>query len=164
MKKTPPVICIVGRAGSGKTHLLTELVKILKKRGYRIGTVKHHIHGDFEIDKKGKDTWKHWQAGSDTVVISSPTKIAMIKKTNQDTPLDRLILDYLSDRDLVLADGYNLSGKPRILIQQTPDDPAIFNKGEILAVTTSITKENPPSQGEIERLADKIEQYITQGT
>jgi molybdopterin-guanine dinucleotide biosynthesis protein B len=160
MKKTPPIICIVGRSGSGKTHLLTELVKTLKQRGYNIGTVKHHTHGDFDIDKEGKDTWKHAKAGSDTVIISSPTKIAIIKKTEHETPLDEIIQNYLTDKDIILTDGYNLSGKPRIIIQQTPEDLTIFNKGKIIAITSKTPQENTIPPKEVESLADKIEQYL----
>lgn len=159
MSKTiPPVVCIVGRSGSGKTQLLTLLLKTLKQRGYSIGTIKHHVHEDFDIDREGKDTWKHAQAGADTVIISSPVKLAMIKKTEAETPLDTIVTSYLADRDIILADGYNLSGKPRILIQQTPEDLELFNKGKILATV----KQGNSDPELIAQLADTIEEYIQQ--
>ncbi|MFZ3062973.1 MAG: molybdopterin-guanine dinucleotide biosynthesis protein MobB, partial [Actinomycetota bacterium] len=54
--KTIPVISIVGRPKEGKTALIEDLVTELKKRGYRVGTIKHHAHEDFEIDQPGKPT------------------------------------------------------------------------------------------------------------
>lgn len=66
-----PIVCIVGKSNVGKTTLLEGLITELKRRGHRVATVKHDVHG-FEIDQPGKDSWRHAQAGSDAVVISSP--------------------------------------------------------------------------------------------
>lgn len=71
-----PIICVVGRSKSGKTTLLEKLIPELKRRGYRVATIKHHSHPGFEIDVPGKDTWRHAQAGSDHVIISAPDKVA----------------------------------------------------------------------------------------
>ncbi|SMP39387.1 molybdopterin-guanine dinucleotide biosynthesis protein B [Anoxynatronum buryatiense] len=34
------------------------MIEVLKQRGYRVGTIKHDVHG-FDMDHQGKDTWKH---------------------------------------------------------------------------------------------------------
>ena len=78
----PPIISIVGKSDSGKTTLLEKLIAEIKNRGYHIGTIKHDTHG-FDIDREGKDTWRHKKAGASTVAISSPTKVAIIKDINQ---------------------------------------------------------------------------------
>ena len=67
----PPIISVVGKSRSGKTGLVESLIRGLKKKGYKVGTVKHHFHGDFDIDHEGKDSWRHSNAGADTVVIAS---------------------------------------------------------------------------------------------
>jgi molybdopterin-guanine dinucleotide biosynthesis protein B len=54
------IISVVGKSQSGKTTLIEKLIPELKKRGYRIGTVKHTFH-EFDMDKKGKDSWRHKQ-------------------------------------------------------------------------------------------------------
>ena len=99
----PPMISIVGKSGSGKTTLLEKLVAELKKREYKIGTIKHASEG-FDIDKKGKDSWRHQQAGADTVVVASSGKIAMVKNESHDT-LDDLE-KYFSDMHLVITEGF----------------------------------------------------------
>jgi molybdopterin-guanine dinucleotide biosynthesis protein B len=53
----PPVVCIIGRKNSGKTELTVALGAELKRRGYRVMTVKHG-HG-FQLDQPGKDSWRH---------------------------------------------------------------------------------------------------------
>ena len=66
----PPVISIVGKSKSGKTTLIEKLIPELKKRGYKIGIIKHAFH-ELEFDKKGKDSWRHKAAGAETVMVSS---------------------------------------------------------------------------------------------
>ena len=75
-----PIISIVGKSNSGKTTLIEKIIPELKKRGCKVGTIKHDVHG-FEIDYEGKDTYRHFQAGPDTVVIASS------KKEKNHTPL-----------------------------------------------------------------------------
>ena len=78
------IIAVVGKSSSGKTTLIERLIPELKKRGYRIGSVKHAHHG-FQIDKKGKDSYRHRAAGADVVVVASPDEIAMVKRINTDS-------------------------------------------------------------------------------
>jgi molybdopterin-guanine dinucleotide biosynthesis protein B len=132
---TPPVICIVGKSKSEKTRLMEALVKELKSRGIRVGALKHHKHGDFEMDKEGKDTWKYAKAGADTVAISSPVKLAVIKNVKGEMGLGEMLDRYFADNDIVLADGFALSDKPRIILADSSEDIEIFKRGcEVVAV------------------------------
>jgi len=156
----PPIICIVGKTGSGKTRLIELLIGELKARGYSVGTVKHHKHNDFEIDFEGKDTWKHAKAGSDTVIISSPTKLAVIKKMNHEASLDEIQSSYLADKDIVLAEGFTLSDKPRIIVAEDEEDIEIFSRGQEVVAVISNNLPNSYDFGSIGQLADRIEKYI----
>lgn len=133
----PPIISIVGKSGSGKTRAIEELVKDFKQRGYKVGTVKHHFHGDFEIDIPGKDSWRHAQAGSDLVVISSPRKLAMIKKMEREASLDQIVKELMQEVDIVLTDGYNREKKPGVIIAQSKEDLELFSRDrEVVAVVS----------------------------
>ena len=94
-----PIISIVGKSDSGKTTLIEKLVPELTRRGYRVATVKHDVHG-FEVDREGKDSWRHKQAGAHTVVISSPQKIALIRDVEKDSTLDEIRRRWVQDVDL----------------------------------------------------------------
>ena len=107
----PQIISIVGRSQSGKTTLIEKLIPELKRRGYKIGTIKHSHHV-FDFDKSGKDSWRHKDAGADTVIISSPGKFAMVKNDDQGT-LDGLV-KFFDDMDLVITEGYKKEKKPKI--------------------------------------------------
>lgn len=110
-----PVISIVGKTNSGKTTLIEKIVPELKKRGYKIGTIKHDAHR-FEIDHEGKDTYRHFQAGTDTVVIASSKKMALIKRLNDSLSLDEIVEKFFQDVDIVITEGYKSQNKPKIEI------------------------------------------------
>ena len=155
MTEHPPIICIVGQSGSGKTTLLEGLLTGLNERGYRVGTIKHHSHDDFEIDHEGKDTWRHARAGAETISISSPTMFAIITKVNKELTLDE-IAGYLEDRDIILADGYTSSEKPRIVITTKPGDIAHFGRGKEIVATI----DSPVNEDQLLRIIDLVEARI----
>jgi len=107
----------VGRSNVGKTTFLEKLIAELKRRGYRVATVKHDVHG-FEIDRPGKDTWRHAQAGSDLVAIASPDRLAMIARTPGETSLDDIVARLPIAVDIVLTEGYKRGDKPKIEVSR----------------------------------------------
>jgi len=109
----PPIISIVGKSDSGKTTLLEKLIAEIKNRGYHIGTIKHDTHG-FDIDREGKDTWRHKKAGASTVIISSPNKVAVIKDINEERDIDAITAAYLQDLDIIFTEGYKRGSKPKV--------------------------------------------------
>ena len=76
IKPAIPFISFVGYSNSGKTTLIEQLVRELKKLGYRVATVKHAPHG-FDMDRPGKDSYRLKEAGSDVVVVSSLRSLIM---------------------------------------------------------------------------------------
>jgi molybdopterin-guanine dinucleotide biosynthesis protein B len=110
-----PIISIVGKSDSGKTTLIEKLVPELTRRGYRIATVKHDVHG-FEVDREGKDSWRHKQAGAYTVVIASPNKVALIRDVERDLTLAEIRDKFIQDVDLLLSEGYKKDVQPKIEI------------------------------------------------
>ncbi len=126
-------ICVVGRRNSGKTTLIERLLPELLARGRKVATIKHDAH-DFEIDLPGKDTWRHRQAGSTTTVISSSSKVAMVRLTDGETPLDELLRLVDRSYDLVLIEGLRRSAAPKILVHRAGigDPPDVL--GDVWAV------------------------------
>ena len=126
----PPLISIVSKKNSGKTTLLEKLIPELKARGYRVGIIKHDTHG-FDIDHKGKDTWRHKQAGADTVAISSPWKLSLIKDVDEEVWPDQLVAEYFQTEDIVITEGYKTIGKPQIeVFRKAAHDTPLHVKGQ----------------------------------
>ena len=108
-----PAISFVARSGTGKTTLLTAVIADLKGRGYKVGIIKHDAHR-FEIDHPGKDSYRFTAAGADSMLISSASKLALVKQHSQSPPVEELIESYFPDVDLVLVEGFKQSGLPKI--------------------------------------------------
>ena len=91
-------------SNTGKTVLIEGLIKELKNRGYTVATIKHDVHG-FDIDKEGKDTWRHRKAGAEAVIISSKERMALIREVQEEVPLEELIKQ-VEDFDFIIIEGY----------------------------------------------------------
>lgn len=132
-----PVLSIVGKSNSGKTTYLEKLIAEMKRRGYKVATIKHDIHG-FEMDKPGKDTWRHAQAGADIVCISSPQKMAMIKKVDQELTLDEVVAR-IDGVDIIFTEGYKREAKRKIeVFRQAVAHEPLCRKEELLAVVANV--------------------------
>jgi formylmethanofuran dehydrogenase subunit E len=115
---TIPIITIIGKSGSGKTTLLEKLIAELKRRDYRIGTIKHHSHPGFEIDYPGKDSYRHAVAGSQHVIIVAPDKIASYHTVDSELTLDEIAAD-IKGVDIILVEGYRNTGKPSLEVYRS---------------------------------------------
>jgi len=113
MKFKVPVISIVGKSNSGKTTLIVKLVKELKLKGYKVATIKHSHH-TFELDTEGKDSWLHTQAGADTVVVVSQKMMGIIRWSLKELPLLEIVNTYLTDMDIIVAEGYKTEAIQKI--------------------------------------------------
>jgi molybdopterin-guanine dinucleotide biosynthesis protein B len=133
-----PILCIVGRSGSGKTTLLERLIPELKRRGYRLATIKHHVHPGFEIDQPGKDSWRHAQAGSDHVFLVASDRVASIRRVDQEPTLDELAAT-IQDVDIILVEGYKWAAKPKIeVVRAARSTEMVTFPSELLAIVTDM--------------------------
>ena len=132
------VVNIIGQGSNvGKTVLMEGLIKELRSRGLTVATVKHDVHG-FDIDHKGKDTYRHREAGANTVVISSKNRFAMIKEVDEEMELIN-ILQLLKDKDIILVEGYKKSPLRKIEVYRDGVSDCIMTKEELLIAVASDT-------------------------
>lgn len=116
-KRIPSAFAIVGGSGSGKTTLIERLIPELAKRGFKVGAVKHDAH-EFEIDHPGKDSYRHKAAGAAASLIVSATKLALVADVEGLPPVESIIYSYLAHCDIVLVEGYHLSGLPKVWVRR----------------------------------------------
>jgi len=122
-------VSFVAKSGTGKTTLLEKVIAELKGRGYRIGVIKHDAHR-FDIDHPGKDSHRLTAAGADTMLISSPEKLALVRQHAEPPPIEGLIATYFSDVDLVLTEGFKKSGFPKIEVHRRERSSTLICRGE----------------------------------
>lgn len=156
----PKIITIVGKSNSGKTTLLEKLIPLLTDRGYKIGSVKH-AHDGFEMDKKGKDSWRHRKAGASATLVISENKVAVVKDDPQDY-IEKM-QSYLFDMDIVLAEGFKKQSLPKIEVfraESVHKNPLCLADENLIAfVTDSDYNPDVPVFGleDIRQIADFIE-------
>lgn len=113
-----PAIAVVGRHNSGKTTLVVKLISEMVGRGFDVGSIKHHHHGDFDIDRPGKDSYRHREAGASETVIASPGMMARVKTLECELECSE-ILNTMPGHDIVIVEGYRKSGLPTIEIMRS---------------------------------------------
>ncbi|MDY6775139.1 MAG: molybdopterin synthase [Halobacteria archaeon] len=157
------VLGVVGQSDSGKTSLIERLVGEVDAT---VATVKS-IHHDIDVDEEGKDTYRHSDAGAETVVGVTPSKsfeITQARDSDQDdvSKSDRLSehLDRLADGgyDYVLVEGFKHSRLPKVVLGDLSHDDlggdAVLSadKGSDVDVT------------ELLDVVDDLEEYETVGS
>jgi|ETNmetMinimDraft_16_1059900.scaffolds.fasta_scaffold52549_2 molybdopterin-guanine dinucleotide biosynthesis protein MobB len=162
MSKTP-LVCIVGHSSSGKTTYIERLIPELKKRGYCLALIKHHRH-EFDIDVEGKDSWRYLKAGSDAAMVSSPDKVALIKKVDHDLSPDELRTFIGGGFDLIIIEGFKKADELKIEVHRAELGKALSCLPEdLVAVVTDENLDLPVAQydlTDVVAIADLIEQRL----
>ena len=122
-------VAFVARGKTGKTTLIERLLPELARRGYRVGAIKHDAHR-FEIDTPGKDSHRLTSAGAETMLISSAEKLALVKRHPRPPSAEELLRTYFADMDLVLVEGFRMSGLPKIEIHRKERGDPLICRGE----------------------------------
>ena len=129
-----PMVSIVGTSGSGKTTLLVKLIPEFIRRGLKVGTVKHHHH-QFDLDRQGKDSYRHKQAGASISILSSPSHIGMVMDVDHDHNPDEL-KKLFSDVDIIFAEGYKNFDAPKLEVfrSEIGGKPILMDDKNLLAL------------------------------
>lgn len=145
-----PIIAVIGTSKSGKTTLIEFLISRLSDEGLKIGTIKHVHHPGFSIDKKGKDTWRHSQAGAKTVVCVAQEEIAVIRRRKTSSKNLEEILNSIKDDklDLLIIEGFHklVAKKPnifKVVTSKSDEDLSRTLEGTvdpILAISSPLQK------------------------
>ena len=127
------LIGLAGWSGSGKTTLAIRLIPILTARGLTVSTIKHAHHA-FDIDRPGKDSWLHREAGASEVLVASANRFALIHELRgAPEPSLEDLLSRMAPADIVIVEGFRHGAHPKIEIFRPelgkpalyPDDPMI---------------------------------------
>ena len=132
------VFGIVGRKNSGKTHLVTRLVRLASRRGLRVSTIKH-AHHSFDIDRPGKDSHLHREAGAHEVLVASAERWALMHEL-RDAPEPSLVdlLLRLAPCDLVLVEGFKDSDLLKIEVWRADSgQPARYAEDDFIAAVAT---------------------------
>jgi len=134
------IIGLAGWSGAGKTTLIIKLLPALKARGLRVSTVKH-AHHNFDIDKPGKDSYQHREAGAEEVLIASSKRWALMHEgpEGEDPKLGEL-LPHLGAVDLILVEGFKHEAHAKIEVHRAANEkPLLYPEdATIRAIATDL--------------------------
>jgi molybdopterin-guanine dinucleotide biosynthesis protein B len=132
------VFGIAGYSGSGKTTLLERMIPVFILEGLRISVVKH-AHHRFDVDRPGKDSYRHREAGAAEVLISGGERWVLMHELRgaPEPTLDQL-LNKFSPCDIVLVEGFKSQPFPKLEVhRQAAGKPLLFpSDPDIVAIAT----------------------------
>ena len=131
------VLGIIGWSGSGKTALLTAVLPLLRRAGLCVSTVKH-THHEFDMDRPGKDSFRHRQAGAHEVLIASGMRWALLHEVEGPEPALAKLLEKLEPVDLVLVEGYKTHPFPKLEVNRPSlgKPPIWTHTADVIAVAS----------------------------
>ncbi len=144
------VVGFAGYSGSGKTTLVEQLIPVFKKRGLRVSVVKH-AHHSFDIDRPGKDTFRHREAGAFEVVVASSNRFALMREFEKpfEMTVHQMIAELYDGVDWVLVEGFKDSDLLKIEVWRAPNSdyegkPARYMDDDfIVAIATDAPDQLP---------------------
>lgn len=158
------VLSVGGFSQSGKTTTVINLTEELKKRGYRVVTIKDIHFQNFTMETEGSDSWKHWQASEDVVFARGQEETYQIwhKKLSLREMLEHLSADY------VIVEGMKSFPLPHILCASSFDDLEKLLDDTTFAASGILANEHNKyknlriydAKKEVKELADLVEEKV----
>lgn len=157
-----PWVSFVGYSDSGKTTIVAKMVAIFSERGYRIAAIKHAAHG-YDMDVPGKDSWQHYQAGAEQVVLAGTESISLHKRCATPPVLEDA-LALVKEADFILVEGFKSEPGPKIeIIRRDKSGERIAQASELIAIVSDmVIQVDIPVFGfdQLERLADYLVDHL----
>ena len=158
------VFSIAGYHRSGKTTVAVELIKELKKRGFKVVSIKDIHAEDFSMEEKNSNSWKHWEASQDTVIARGLNETYQI--WHRQLSLSEM-LEHL-DADYVVIEGMKSAPLPRIICAENQSqldelvDGTVFAISGIFADNHSKYKHLPVYKAfeQVSQFADLVEKKV----
>ncbi len=127
------VVAVVGTKKTGKTTLVTALVRSLAKHG-KVGTIKNMAH--HPVDRG--DTKRHFDAGADEVIGLGEARLKVTRERGDlKSSLEELERDGM---DFAVVEGFKQSGLPKIVMADI-DVPNTLRKIKVSDVNDDLVGE-----------------------
>lgn len=163
------IIGLAGWSGSGKTTLVCRLIPALVARGYRVSTMKHAHHA-FDVDKPGKDSYEHREAGATEVMVTSANRWALMHEhRGAPEPTAEDLIPQMTEVDLLIIEGFKKEGHEKIevfrrgvgkplLAVEDPNIVAVASDGPVPEIDRPLLDLN-----DIEAIADFVVRHCGLG-
>lgn len=154
------VIAVYGYKNSGKTAVVTSIIRELRRRGQSVAAIKQISMPDFTIDTPGCDSEMFSRAGARSVGVLGAAETSIIYKER------RGLMDVLPffHSDYLILEGFRQALVPKIVTAKNKDELEKDFRREVVAISGLVANEiteykgkKAISIGKIERLVDIVE-------
>jgi len=131
---------LVGWSGSGKTTLLVRLIPELIGRGISVSTVKH-THHSVEVDRPGKDSYRHREAGATEVLVASSSRYTLIHEYRGEPEADMdTLVRLMALVDLILIEGFKRNPHPKMEVYRHANGKDLWCREDptVVAIATDV--------------------------
>lgn len=135
-KQRPYIVAICGVKNSGKTTVITKLIKKLTSLSYRVAVIKHDGH-DFEADRSGTDSFRIKEAGAYAAAVYSNRRY-FVQKEQNDTD-EKELIQMFPESDIILIEGLKNTEYPKFeIVRNGISNSLAGNKKGMLGILTDI--------------------------
>ncbi|MFH5185463.1 molybdopterin-guanine dinucleotide biosynthesis protein B [Paenibacillus sp. TAB 01] len=143
------IVGLAGFSNSGKTTLVTKLVRYFTALGVRTAVIKHDGHGHYK-EAAGADSTLFIEAGAQATVVVSPDAYRLYRKQTFEDLETVIAALPLAELDLVLIEGFKQGPHDKIALFRSPEQASLLDQlpeKPIAAVTPQALREYAVSRG-----------------
>jgi molybdopterin-guanine dinucleotide biosynthesis protein B len=136
---------LAGYSGAGKTTLIEQLIPRFVARGLTVSMIKH-THHNFDLDRSGKDSYRHREAGATEVMLVCDQRwVLMHELRGRPEPSFEEQIANLSPCDLLLVEGFKATPIPKLEVHRPANGkPFIWPENpSVVAVATPAAADLP---------------------
>jgi molybdopterin-guanine dinucleotide biosynthesis protein B len=156
-----PIVAFSGFSESGKTTFIEKLIPELKRRGYRIVTIKQ-THHEF-ASEPGKDSERHLSSGSEVSMVVSPTRLVLTRPVEEEVSIDEMVRVLGDDYDIIICEGFKYSDIPKLVVYRQGIGAFPLGLSNVIGVITDEELDIQTRQysfEDVEAVADMLEEEI----
>ena len=111
-----------GYSGAGKTTLIEQLIPRFVAGGLTVSLIKH-THHNFDLDRSGKDSFRHREAGATEVMLVCDQRwVLMHELRGRPEPSFENQISNISPCDLLLVEGFKETPIPKLEVHRPEND------------------------------------------
>ena len=123
-------IGLAGWSGAGKTTLIVRLIPEFNRRGLSVSTIKHAHHG-FDVDRPGKDSYRHREAGATEVLVASAARWALMhEQRGEAEPSAAELMRHMTPVDLLIVEGFKRESHDKLEIHRRETGQPLIYPGD----------------------------------
>lgn len=139
-------IGVIGWKNSGKTTLVSKLVKYFSSLNLKVGVIKH-AHHSFDIDHPNTDSYKIRKSGAFKTTIVSNKRLAVIEERVDDNEIDlKSIIDMNKDCQILILEGFKKNNdipKIEVFLKKNKKEYLYKNVEKVKLLVTDDDKSHP---------------------